>query len=262
MKKILGILFCLFFVGILSAQDIATIEKKLNRSFQRIQYWYDAIDQHKNAYDSLYAANKKFEKMLHHYGFNPQTLNHDFKTLKREGVKISTSEDGKFRIYSWDTLTGGTMHFYRYVFQYEAGKKVKAKISDSNMEDDSESLYYQVNDVVSEGKKYYLTQNQAVYSNALLYYTAKFFTIENGQLKSDAKLIKTPSGLKSELTCELDFSATVNHNSPITYEDYKSLNLRYDPKKQIISIPLVLDDSKITTRRVRYQFNGKYFEKL
>ncbi|MFZ4930404.1 hypothetical protein [Chryseobacterium sp. Mn2064] len=262
MKKIFGILFFLFFVGIVSAQDIAAIEKKLNHSFHRIQYWYDAINDHKNAYDSLYAANKNFEKMLHQYGSNPQTLNHDFKTLKREGVKISTSEDGKFRIYSWDTLTGGTMHFYRYVFQYEAGKKVKAEISDTNMEDDSESLYYKVNDVVSEGKRYYLTQNHAVYSNALLYYTVKFFTIENGQLKSDAKLIKTPTGLQNELTCELDFSATVNQNNPITYEDYKNLNLRYDPKKQIISIPLVLDNSKITTRRVRYQFNGKYFEKL
>lgn len=262
MKKIFGMLFVLFSASILSAQDIAVIEKKLNYSFQRIQYWNDAIYKNKNASDSLYAANKKFEKMIHHYSSHPQTLKQDFKILKKKGVKISTSEDGKFRIYSWDTLTGGTMHFYRYVFQYEAGNKVKAEISTSNMEDDAESLYYQINDIVSGNKKYYLTQNQAVYSNALIYYTVKIFTLENGQLKSDAKIIKTPTGLQNELTCELDFAATVNRNRPTTYEDYKNLNVRYDPKKKIISIPLVLDDYKITTRRVRYQFKGKYFEKL
>ena len=107
MKKIIGIFFCLVTSCTMSGQNISVIEKKLNRSFQRIQYWYDTSRKNILTEDSLYAANRKFEKLLHHYtSSNPQTLKHDFKSLTKNGLSISSSEDGKFRIYSWNTLTG------------------------------------------------------------------------------------------------------------------------------------------------------------
>ncbi len=261
MKKIVGIFLCLIISCSEPGKSISAIEKELNYSFQRIQYWHDT-NHHESAYDSLYAANRKFEKLLYQYGSNPLTLRHDFKSLKKNGLVVSTSEDGKFRIYSWNTLTGGTMQFYRNVFQYESGKKVRAEISKSNMEYDSECTYYQINDIIAQDKKYYIAQNSAVYSNALQYITVKAFSIENNTLNSNARLFKTSTGIENELSCELDFSASVNHNQPMTFEDAQNLNIQYDPKKKIISIPLILDDSKITAKRVRYQFKDKYFEKI
>ncbi|MEJ5050502.1 hypothetical protein WH221_11720 [Chryseobacterium culicis] len=264
MKKILGILFYLAASCILSGQNISIIEKKLDRSFQRIQYWYDARNKDSFTYDSLYAANRKFEKLLQYYtSSNPQTLRHDFKSLKKNGLSINSSEDGKFRIYSWNTETGGTMRFYRSVFQYESGKKVQSEVLKSNMEDDAEAMYSQINDVISQNKKYYLAQSTAVYSSALFHHTIKVFSIENGKLNSNAKLIKTSSGIKNELGYELDFTATSNRENPISIELFNTLDIQYDAKKKIISIPLIRDDSRITDKKIRYhQFKGKYFEKL
>jgi len=264
MKKTAGILLLFLLSDSVSGQNISTVEKKLNRSFQRIQYWHDAIyNTNKDVYDSLYAANRKFEKLLYHYtASNPETLRYDFKSLRKNGLNISSSEDGKFRIYSWDTQTGGTMRFYRNVFQYESDKKTGSEISKSDMEQDAESMYYQINDIVSQNKKYYLASNTAVYSSALFYHTLKVFSIENGKLNSDAKLIKTTSGIKNELSYELDFTASSNRENPISYKIFNTLNIQYDPKQKIISIPLILGDSKITKKRIRYQFKGKYFEKI
>lgn len=39
-------------------------------------------------------------------------------------------------------------------------------------------------------------------------------------------------------------------------------NIEYDPKNKIINIPLILDNSKVTGKKIRYQFKGKYFEKM
>lgn len=263
MKKIIGIFFCLVTSWTMSGQNISVIEKKLNRSFQRIQYWYDTSRKNILTEDSLYAANRKFEKLLHHYtSSNPQTLKHDFKSLTKSGLSISSSEDGKFRIYSWNTLTGGTMRFYRSVFQYESGKKVQSETLKSDMEQDAESNYYQINDIVSQNKKYYLAQNISVYSTALYYYRVKVFSIDNGKLNSNAKLIKTASGIQNELSYELDFTASSNTNNSVKTKAFENLDIQYDPKKKIISIPLILDDSKITEKKIRYQFKGKYFEKI
>jgi hypothetical protein len=33
-------------------------------------------------------------------------------------------------------------------------------------------------------------------------------------------------------------------------------------KNKIISIPLIQADSRITAKKIQYQFKGKYFEKL
>lgn len=38
--------------------------------------------------------------------------------------------------------------------------------------------------------------------------------------------------------------------------------IEYDKKNKIISIPLIQADSRITAKKIQYQFKGKYFEKL
>ncbi|NIF03958.1 hypothetical protein F3J23_00775 [Chryseobacterium sp. Tr-659] len=264
MKKALGIILFITASCSVPDQNISIVEKKLDHSFQKIQYWHDAVsNKNPSAYDSLYAANRKFEKLLHYYtASNPESLRYNFKSLRKNGLFISSSEDGKFRIYSWDTQTGGTMRFYRNVFQYESNKKVYSEISESDMEQDPESMYYKINDLPSQNKKYYLVQNTTIYSNALSYHTLKVFSIENEKLNSNTQLIKTPAGIKNELDFELDFTASPNRIHPVSLKTFDNLKIQYNPKEKIISIPLILDDSKITDERVRYQFKGKYFEKI
>ena len=57
--------------------------------------------------DSLAKAIEDFQKMLVGHARNPSTLATDFVELKKLGVRIATSEDGLFRIYSWNTELGG-----------------------------------------------------------------------------------------------------------------------------------------------------------
>lgn len=257
-KTTLGILFLLT-TQFLFAQNISTIEKQLNNAFQRINYWSSKGRDHKNFYDSLSSANTKFENLLVRYTSSyPETLHHDFKSLKKTGFMMATSEDGRFRVYSWNSWTGGSMHFFKNVYQYETpDKKTHSKAAESLSEGDPGFYYYQIDDIISENKKYYLTQSKAILSSGLSYHNIKVFSIDNGQLNDSAQLIRTQSGIKNQLGYEVDLTASANRQ----YEG-RDYEIEYDKKNKIISIPLIQADSKVTTKKIRYQFKGKYFEKI
>ncbi|OCA78857.1 hypothetical protein BBH99_07125 [Chryseobacterium contaminans] len=257
-KTILITLF-LFATHFLLGQNISTIEKELNSAFQRIDYWSSEGRDHKNFYDSLSSANTKFENLLVRYTSSyPETLHHDFKSLKKIGLIMTTSEDGKFRVYSWDSWTGGSMHFFKNVYQYETpDRKIHSKAVENQGEGDPGRYYYQINDVISENKKYYLAQSKAILSSGMSYHAITIFSIDNGQLNDKAQLIKTQSGIKNQLGYEVDLTSSSNRQ----YEG-KDYEIEYDQKNKIISIPLIQADSKVTTKKIRYQFKGKYFEKI
>ncbi|RXM52563.1 MULTISPECIES: hypothetical protein [unclassified Chryseobacterium] len=256
-KNILGFLFVLT-AHFLFGQNISTIEKQLSKAFQKIDYWSSEGRNNENSYDSLATANTKFEKLLVQYtSSHSQTISHPFKSLEKIGLIIATSEDGKFRIYSWDTWTGGSMHFFKNVFQYEVDKKIYSKTVESQGEGDPGNYYTQVNDIISENKKYYLAQSKAILSSGMSYHAIKVFSIDNGKLNDKAQLIKTQSGIKNQLSYEVDLTASTNRQ----YEG-RDYEIEYDPKNKIISIPLIQADSKITVKKIRYQFKGKYFEKI
>lgn len=255
MKKILVILLFLLTTHCMFGQKLPEIEKQLNVVFQKIN---PENQDNPDYYDTLEAANTQFEKLLLKYTVsNPETLHYDFKALKKNGLIITTSEDGKFRIYSWDTWTGGTMHYFKNVFQYEGNKKVYSEATGSEGEGDAQPFYHQMNDLLAQNKKYYLAQSTAIFSTGLSYHNIKVFSIDNGKLNHNAKLIKTQSGIKNQLGYEVDLTASSNRDNEITNYD-----IEYDQKNKIISIPLILDNSKVTEKKIRYQFKGKYFEKM
>jgi len=238
-------------------QSISSIEKELDLSFQKINHWYADLNHNIDSYNSLTVANNQFEKLLLKHTSNPKTMRYDFKSLRKNGLQVSSSEDGKFRIYSWDTWKGGTMHSFKNIFQYESDNQVYSTIIGDNSEMNAQSFYYQINDVISQDKKYYLAQSTAIYSSALTSHSIKVFSIDNGKLNSDARLIKTKTGIRNQLGYEIDLSANSNLDNEI-----RNYDIEYDAKKKIISIPLILDDYKVTEKKIRYQFKGKYFEKI
>lgn len=257
--KIISVTLFALTTHLLSAQNISVIEKQLNSAFQRIDYWSSEGRDHKDAYDSLASANTKFENLLVRYtSTHPETLHHDFKSLEKTGLITATSEDGKFRVYSWDTQTGGTMHFFKNVYQYETpDKKIHSKAVESQGEGDPGRYYYQINDIISENKKYYLALSKAILSSGMSYHAINIFSIDKGQLNDKAQLIKTQSGIKNQLSYEVDLTASANRQ----YEG-RDHEIEYDKKNKIISIPLIQADSRITAKKIQYQFKGKYFEKL
>jgi hypothetical protein len=236
----------------------------LTRAFAKIEYWYAYNSENSTfeRYDSLEKANADFEKMLLKYtASNSKTISYAFQKLSSSGLIIRTSEDELFRIYSWNTNTGGTMRFYRTVFQYKNKKGTYSMPSVYNSIDppDPGCFYRQVNKIVSQQKTFYITQSTSIGSYALYYHTVKIFLIEDYGLNDTAKLIKTKTGIRNELGYEMDFSTSSNKNTTRGDINYST---EYDPATKIITIPLIDEDGKLTTRKIRYRFDGKYFVKM
>ena len=242
-------------------QDIGKIENKLSKAFFKINYW-SFYDNTKNgdSVDSLEKANDQFEELLLTLtSKNPQTLNYKFKSLIDSGLIISTSTDGNFRIYGWDTWTGGTMHFFRNVFQFKANGKIFSKTLNNYKEDDGDPdcLYYEVNQVTSNNKNFYLAFSSKIFSTGSSYQNVKVFSIDNTKLNDNAKLIKTKTGIKNQLGFEVDLASKSNIGKEVP-----NYFIVYDKRNKVITIPVILDNNQVTSKKVRYKFNGTYFEKL
>jgi hypothetical protein len=257
MRKFI-LLFFIFFKGTLFSQDLNLIEKKLNNLIEKRIFWSD--DQSETAYDSLAKYNKEFETFILNFtSQNPKTLTHNFNKIK--GLNIISSEDGLFRIYTWNTYEGGTMQFYRNVFQYNIHGKVYSKFNKKDEEDNGCS-FYEINNVEINSKHYYVTTSVSVGSSAVYYYEAKIFSIDNGELNENAKLIKTKSGIKNTLGYEVDLSSSSNRERKDGVESRDYINLIYDKKNKTIVIPLINEDGKITKNKIKYKFTGNFFEKI
>jgi uncharacterized protein Veg len=261
MKHIITISL-LFILTTTFGQDLKSIDKKLNAAFGKINYWafLKTDDEKISAYDSLLKANDLFESLLLKYtSSNSQTISYNFKSLADSGLTITTSDDGLFRIYSWNTWTGGTMHNFRNIFQFKSDTKVFSKSFKRKDEEDGDAgcYYNQINDIVSDNRKFYITQSRAVLSSGLSYHNIKIFSIDNSKLNDTAKLIKTKTGIKNQLGYEVDLTASSNRDREVS-----NFYIEYDKTNKIISIPVILDDSKVTAKKIRYQFKDKYFERL
>src|SRR5215467_4758827 len=183
-----------FSATLVFAQDLQSIEAKLHDAFSKIEY-HQHSDHEKG---SLIKANESFEKMLLEYtSANPETINYDFKELVAAGLTIATSEDSLFRIYSWDTKTGGSMHYFANVFQLKNGKKTFSKRYLKETEDDRPDpgcFYFQINDIKIGKRKYYLAQSQAILATTIFTYTIKTFSINGSRLNDETRIIKTRAG--------------------------------------------------------------------
>lgn len=263
--KIFLTLISLFLALSMHGQTIQQIDQNLAQAFTKIEYWssYDSKDDKVDQYDSLEQANTNFAKLLLQYtSTHPETLDYSFQNLVDSGLMIHTSEDGLFRIYSWDTYTGGTMHFFKNVFQYRSNKGTFSTMSDLNAVNNYEDpgcFYRRINKVVSQQKTFYITLSTSIGSSALTYHTVKIFSIEDYGLNDTAKLIKTKTGIRNELGYEMDFSTSSNKNTARGDINYST---EYDPATKTIAIPLIEEDGKLTARKIRYRFDGKYFVKM
>jgi hypothetical protein len=250
------LLVCLLCFGA-SGQTPKAIETDLYKSFKKINYWTEkrSADTTGKWVDSLEKANDVFGQKLKHYTTTyPFTIDQKFSGFSNSGLTINESADGQLRIYSWDTYMGGTMRDFAKVIQYKTGQKTNSILDTASGE--SEKYVYAYSDLYTikvNNHPYYLALYYGIFSGKDRGEGVRFFSIENGKL-IDAKLIKTQSGLHNKLYYDYDlFSIPKN---------VKDANIRYDPAKKTISLPVVADPGKVTGKRILYKFTGKYFEKV
>ena len=240
-------------------QSPIQVEQKLLASFNKIIYWAEHREttEKVSPYDSLTQTNEIFLKGLLRYTKIPGTLGYTIKKLQNQGVTIATSEDGLFRIYSWDTETGGTMHIFYTVYQYKSNGKVYSRTpAYMNTEGDAGCFYSNIYSLHANDKTYYLAVSHAILSTRDAAQSINAFCIEDHKLNDTVRLIKTQTRLTNELALEFDFFSVMNHKERPVKLFY------YDTNKKTIKFPVVTEKSVVTNKFITYVFTGKYFEKM
>jgi len=248
--------FCILITSSLSAQvPRRIVEDDLAKSFKKINNWYQQRDKDTTGAwgDSLQSANDVFGKKLQYYTNKYLPTIYSLNNLEPLGVDINTSADEMFRIYSWDTWTGGTMHYFENVMQYKVGNRTYSILDTASAESQNYVFpYYKLHTLKVDNHNYYLAIYYGVFSGKDRGQGIRIFTINQGKLE-DAKLIKTQSGLHNKLYYDFDgFTGNSKVNE----------NILYNEATRTISLPVVLDNGKLTAKRILYKFTGQYFERI
>ncbi|MEO6521987.1 MAG: hypothetical protein ABIN91_09935 [Mucilaginibacter sp.] len=259
--KAFGVIIILSFLSFnLFAQKLSpkAIEADLLKSYKKIILWGDDHYYDKDfekQQNNLDESLSEFKKKLSYYCTKyPGTISQNFSKLDKErSLIISSSKDGLFRIYSWDTRGGGTMHFFQNIFQYKVSDKTTA-ITEAKSEGDPGCFYKKVYTFTSGKRTYYLATFIVIGSTRDLGGGIQVFAIENGVLNNNVKIIKTQTGLHSAIDYGYDASYMDSRDA---YPDVK-----FDNVQQTIKIPLISEKGKPTKKYIAYKFTGQYFEKI
>lgn len=253
MKKfIFIILISLCGNTLVSAQEntLAKSEKEL------VEIYEKAAAFHYGDFDSLDYYSKLFSSKLETLiSSDPKTLQYTFSKLTEEHVCfVKTSKDGLFRIYSWDTQSGGTMHFFQVLYQYKTGKIVKTKRYYSDDEGDPAWFCSEIFTLKTKKERYYLAITNSIYSTKDAAQGIKAFELTDKGINDSIPLMKTPEGLKNSLDLAFDFFSVLDNS------ERPAAVIIYDTKKKTISVSETNEKQAITAGRTIYLFNGNYFE--
>jgi len=210
-------------------------------------------------YEELDKINIKLKADLVRLGRSASTLAYRFPRLKGK-MFISTSTDGRFRVYSWDEETGGTMHDFESVFQFkDASGKVQTWTRPS-IDDDSGGFFHDVFQVTTKSGPAYLAVSTGIASSSLAVQSISAFQVKGNSLNSSVKIIRTAKGLTDSISFAYDFFSVVDHpERPIKL-------FKFDEGKRSFSFPVVIEDEntpqgRVTNKLITYRFNGSYFVK-
>lgn len=258
MKTFIIIILLAFTALPVCAQTNAQIEKELVAATAAI----DKYSTYGGNYDEgkLNEANEALEAKLLKYGKMPATLTYKFPKLTKQ-MHITTSGDGRFRVYSWDRGDGGTMHDYARIYQYKgADSKVYTKREWNEEDGGVGSSVYDIFSVMTKGGMVYIVCSTSIGDRSDHYQSADLFQIAGGKLNANIELIKTKSGLTNTLGFEYNPFSIVDRNG--------SYNLiTFDKKTNTLKIPVVIEDEeypngKVTGKTISYRFDGAYFVKV
>lgn len=257
---------CLLFAGSLAAQSPAKIERELVAHQKNIEKWINesaengrTVEDHIRLKARAVSEGKIFEKKILRYTKLPSTLKYAFGKLA-EYVTISTSEDGTFRIYSWDSWQGGTMHFYKNVFQYRDNRGNVFSKTNALPEGDGGGFFSEVFTLKTSRGPVYLARSTSVLSSKLSYQSINCFKIVNTRLDDKILLIRTAEGMQNYLGIDYDFFSVVDR------EERPIKLILFDKLSRSIMVPVVVadkefPDGRVTDRFDTYKFNGRYFAK-
>lgn len=259
MRTITTIVITLFLAGTGLGQRPAAVEREL------IGY-LDNISKHGNYTgdrdaEKLDKNNTALKTALIKYGKRADILAYKFAKLGSRMYMV-TSRDGRFRVYSWDIESGGTMHDFDNVYQYRGKSgRVYTWTRTEDIEGGAGSFYHQLFQTDTPSGPIYLGVSTFIGSTSLAGQTISAYKINGEKLDTNVRAIKTRSGLTSSISFGYDFFTVVDHpERPVRL-------FSYDDAKKSFRFPVVIEDSRtpqgrVTNRYITYRFDGKYFVKV
>lgn len=236
------------------AQSLEESEGKICHYFDRINYWDLNVLNDKD--DSLSIYNDAlFSYLTSFLSSNPSSIEAKFELANSKNLHVLTSADGKFRIYCWNTQQGGTMQFFRTIYQFSNLNKVFVLPIGIEEEDDNGSFCYDLNQISINDKAYYIISSVSIGSSAVYYYQIAIKTV-NDSILTDSPIIKDGAKMKSDIGYEIDLANNANRENGNARDN---MQLDYDREKNLIILPFINDNDKVTEKKIRYKFNGKYF---
>jgi hypothetical protein len=264
MRQVIQLKNIVLVLAIFSAFSFGQTPEKLERELighlKNIEEWTMINDRTgEDVSEKLDKERATFRAKLLKNTKRPSVLRFGFNDLAKH-MYISTSPDGKFRIYSWDTLTGGTMHFFDNVYQYQCGDG-KTHSKGNSDEGNAGAFYTGISQLDTRSGRIYPAMSQSVLSTSYNGQTIRLFKIKRRSLTEDVNLIKTRSRLTNSISFAYDFFSVADRKErPIKL-------IKYDRKSRTIRFPVVVENKKypqgeVTNRWISYRFNGKYFVKI
>jgi len=233
------------------ALDGATVDKEIAARLEKISKLQNSGDD----FEKLEGANSDLLKYLKATAVKPEAMTIPLKKAAESGLSVFTSDDKKVRCYSWDTLTGGTMHIFYSFIAYDAGnKKIKCLVlNPSGSEGDPGSNIEALDTFITkDGKTVYVTRDLFIGSGLIHGRTIKAYTITGGALKKHT-FFQAGKQLLSEIS--FDFAE---------YED--GTEFEFSKDKRTLKVPLIkpaAKDSpgsgKATGKFLNYYFDGYHF---
>ncbi|MDH3529097.1 MAG: hypothetical protein OEQ28_06000 [Acidobacteriota bacterium] len=261
MKKVLTIIFTLSISISTFAHSNEEIENELVGLMAEIEKYSSYSGEYSDERDTKLAnANIAFRnRLLEHTSQHASTLAYSFPKLGEE-MMIETSSDGHLRIYSWDTLSGGTMHMYDNVYQYRGLDGVRSKAT-FHEEGDPQSFVNVIYNIGTKTGTVYLVSSTSVLSSSYHGASIGAYQINENLLSDGVKIIQTKSGPTDSISFGYDVFTLGDR------EEYPVRLFKYDPKSKTISFPVVIEDDKtpqgrVTDKKIVYRYDGKYFVRV
>lgn len=223
----------------------AGLDAKISQYLQRIQ----AAQETPSDTDKLQKVNAEFLAFMQRTLEDAGTLTVKLPKSGDAGLKAFGSDDGLVRFYSWDTGTGGTMHFYVDLVQFKGAKGVHVrKFHPDGSEGDTGYFYHDVHSIrTADGKAVYLPTYRAIYSGP-----DHSDGITAYAIKGD-DFVKVPVfKTKTQLLDSIDVPASL-----LEWDDRDLI--KFKDNVRTLLIPLIGKDNKVTGRYLIYKFDGGKF---
>lgn len=272
------IISCLMLLScnVKSKQYIVSLPKDNSNYFDKLGFSYttiqDADIKLASKLDSLYSEDGAYSRyrmpnneMIEIIMNDPASLNYDFPKMQAY-VSFVTSDDGKLRLYYWDTWMGGTMTDYENLCQFYSNGKVYAYycgVYDLACPDCEYTLGCNISDIytihANNGDTYYLAITGLRESSNLGISSIVPLKIEKNKLVYAPIFDDTPEDYGFNCTSiEYEFA---DWYYTANYGEGWDWMYRYDKDNMIFYVPVV-EDMSLIDRYNLYQFNGNRFEFL